>query len=173
MPRHCSSTGGAPALHGQPLVLAPAAGQLQEKEHLLNEKDGLWLALRHRHFADACAEIASRMDEFRSKNAAARRTGNEDALDVRNMRRLVQALPQYRWTSPQDRARSHALDADVHAPVWQAAGQAAPGDKRISERASSCCPLGRGPLHDTACILSLAFSSHSRSLSAGRSPNRG
>jgi syntaxin-binding protein 1 len=71
-------------------------GQLQEKEHMLNEKDGLWLALRHRHFADACAEIAGRMDEFRSKNAAARRTGAEDALDVRNMRRLVQALPQYR-----------------------------------------------------------------------------
>lgn len=63
---------------------------------MLNEKDGLWLALRHRHFADACAEIAGRMDEFRSKNAAARRTGAEDALDVRNMRRLVQALPQYR-----------------------------------------------------------------------------
>lgn len=54
------------------------------------------MALRHRHFADACAEIAARMDEFKSKNAAARRTGNEDALDMRNMRRLVQALPQYR-----------------------------------------------------------------------------
>lgn len=32
---------------------------------MLNEKDGLWLALRHRHFADACAEIAARMDDFR------------------------------------------------------------------------------------------------------------
>lgn len=44
-----------------------------------------------------CSSSNLRMCLFRSKNAAARRTGAEDALDVRNMRRLVQALPQYRW----------------------------------------------------------------------------
>ena len=55
---HCKSP-------GSPAACAADAGQLQEKEHMLNEKDGLWLALRHRHFADACAEIAARMDDFR------------------------------------------------------------------------------------------------------------
>jgi len=75
---------------------------LEEKAHLLNEKDSMWVSLRHQHFADACATISKTMDDFRSKNAAAKRTGGEDALDVRNMRRLVQALPQYRWVPALD-----------------------------------------------------------------------
>ena len=65
--------------------------------HTLSEKDSMWLELRHRHFADACNDISGQMESFRTKNAAARhRSGGGGQLDVRDMRRLVQALPQFR-----------------------------------------------------------------------------
>ena len=65
--------------------------------HMLNEKDSMWVDLRHRHFADACNDISSQMDQFRTKNAAARhRSNGGGSLDVGDMRKLVQALPQFR-----------------------------------------------------------------------------
>ncbi len=56
------------------------------------------MELRHRHFAEATSRIANMMDEFKAKNRAAsyRGGGNNDAMDMRAMRQLVQGLPQYR-----------------------------------------------------------------------------
>ena len=68
--------------------------------HMLNEKDSMWVDLRHRHFADACNDISSQMDQFRTKNAAARHRSNGGGpLDVGDMRKLVQALPQFRCST--------------------------------------------------------------------------
>ncbi len=56
------------------------------------------MELRHRHFAEATSRIANMMDDFKAKNRAAtyRGGGNNDAMDMRAMRQLVQGLPQYR-----------------------------------------------------------------------------
>lgn len=55
--------------------------------------------LRHLHFAEASTRLTNMLDEFRRKQAAASYRsggGNADAMDMRNMRNLVQSLPQYR-----------------------------------------------------------------------------
>lgn len=60
----------------------------------------MWVALRHKHFADATNEITRTMDEFRQKNKAAaykQGAGGDGALDLRNMKNLVSSLPQYRY----------------------------------------------------------------------------
>lgn len=187
--------------------LSANAGQVEEKQHVLNEKDSMWVDLRHKHFADAINDISSQardntsflpnacgavnrcsgvpaqchmmsvssnsmlvsfsdenclapsicctsvvsakpdssslttthgwlghwpaahckaralmvkvmdpavcpqMTEFTAKNAAARhRPQDGSQLDVRDMRRLVQALPQYRCSL--FRLRCH-LDLDM------------------------------------------------------------
>eukprot|EP00884_Botryococcus_braunii_P006265 jgi/Botrbrau1/1563/Bobra.0107s0050.1 len=74
------------------------AGRSETKEHLLDERDELWLKLRHQHFAAAAAHITQSLDEFRSKHKAANYKGGGDGsgLDMRGMRSLVQSLPQYR-----------------------------------------------------------------------------
>lgn len=75
------------------------AGKTEKKEHLLAETDDMWVALRHKHFADATNEITRTMDEFRQKNKAAaykQGAGGDGALDLRNMKNLVSSLPQYR-----------------------------------------------------------------------------
>lgn len=76
-----------------------SAGKTEKKEHLLAETDDMWVALRHKHFADATNEITRTMDEFRQKNKAAaykQGAGGDGALDLRNMKNLVSSLPQYR-----------------------------------------------------------------------------
>lgn len=76
-----------------------AAGKTEKKEHLLAETDDMWVALRHKHFADATNEITRTMDEFRQKNKAAaykQGAGGDGSLDLRNMKNLVSSLPQYR-----------------------------------------------------------------------------
>ncbi|BDA46397.1 probable protein transport Sec1a [Coccomyxa sp. Obi] len=75
-----------------------AGGKMESKEHILDERDELWVELRHRHFAEATSRIANMMDEFKAKNRAAsyRGGGGNDAMDMRAMRQLVQGLPQYR-----------------------------------------------------------------------------
>ena len=78
---------------------AADAGKTEKKEHLLAETDDMWVALRHKHFADATNEITRTMDEFRQKNKAAaykQGAGGDGALDLRNMKNLVSSLPQYR-----------------------------------------------------------------------------
>lgn len=57
------------------------------------------MELRHLHFAEASKRLTNMLDEFRQKQAAASYRsggGNADAMDMRNMRNLVQSLPQYR-----------------------------------------------------------------------------
>jgi syntaxin-binding protein 1 len=73
-------------------------GRSEAKEHLLDERDELWLKLRHEHFASAASQITRLLDEFRSKHKAANYKGAGDGtgLDMRGMRSLVQSLPQYR-----------------------------------------------------------------------------
>ena len=40
------------------LPTTSTAGQLEEKQHALNEKDSMWVELRHKHFADAIHDIS-------------------------------------------------------------------------------------------------------------------
>ncbi|KAK9826197.1 hypothetical protein WJX81_006806 [Elliptochloris bilobata] len=75
-----------------------ASGKAEPKEHLLDERDELWVELRHKHFGFASQRVAQLLDEFRAKNRAASYKGGAEggALDMRAMRGLVASLPQYR-----------------------------------------------------------------------------
>ena len=81
-----------------------AGGRNESKEHLLDERDELWVELRHRHFAGASLRLTQLLDDFRAKNKVAsyKGGGGDDGggLDTRAMAKLVQNLPQYRcaWT---------------------------------------------------------------------------
>lgn len=43
------------------------AGKTESKEHVLGERDALWVDLRHRHFAAASLSISGLLDELRAK----------------------------------------------------------------------------------------------------------
>jgi hypothetical protein len=73
---------------------------VERKEHILDERDALFADLRHKHFAAASIAISSLMDDFRSKNKvgkAGSRGGGAGEMELRNMSKLIQSLPQYRW----------------------------------------------------------------------------
>ena len=46
-------------------------GRAETKSHILDERDSLWVELRHQHFAAASIRISAMLDEFRQKNSAA------------------------------------------------------------------------------------------------------
>ena len=76
------------------------AGKVERKEHILDERDALFADLRHKHFAAASIAISSLMDDFRSKNKVGKaggRGGGVGEMELRNMSKLIQSLPQYRW----------------------------------------------------------------------------
>jgi len=80
-----------------------SAGKIEPREHMLNEADPLWVRLRDAHFAAASLAITEQLDHFRTvnnaasyKSGAAGDAGESGALDTKAMRRLVNALPQYR-----------------------------------------------------------------------------
>jgi syntaxin-binding protein 1 len=54
--------------------------------------------LRHQHFAGASLRLTQLMDDFKAKHAGYRGGGGggNASLDMRQMRSLVQQLPQYR-----------------------------------------------------------------------------
>lgn len=84
-------------LTGPPTPPSSPAGKVEKKEHILDERDALFVELRHQHFAAVSLKISSLMDEFRSKNKAAKAgAGGVGDLNLRNMSKLIQSLPQYR-----------------------------------------------------------------------------
>ena len=46
-------------------------GKAETKSHILDERDAIWVELRHQHFAAASLRISSMLDDFRQKNKAA------------------------------------------------------------------------------------------------------
>ena len=66
---------------------------------MLDERDALFVDLRHKHFAAASLKISGLLDEFRARNAkvAGGKGGRMGDLELRNMSKLIQSLPQYRW----------------------------------------------------------------------------
>lgn len=98
-------------------------GRSEAKEHLLDERDELWLKLRHEHFASAASQITRNLDEFRTKHKAANYKGAGDGsgLDMRGMRSLVQSLPQYRYkrfyTGNKSSSNSSSRKNNAHIPV--------------------------------------------------------
>lgn len=74
-------------------------GKVDKKEHILDERDSLFVDLRHKHFAAASLKISGLLDEFRARNAKV--SGGKSGrgmgdLELRNMSKLIQSLPQYR-----------------------------------------------------------------------------
>ena len=72
---------------------------------MLDERDALWVDLRHKHWAAASLDISARMDALRAANAKSGGGGGGRAggaggavgdLNLRNMSKLIQSLPQYR-----------------------------------------------------------------------------
>ena len=57
------------------------------------------MELRHQHIGAVSARLSALTEEFQAKHQAASYRGGAaggDAMDMRNMRSLVQSLPQYR-----------------------------------------------------------------------------
>ena len=46
-------------------------GKTETKAHILDERDAIWVELRHQHFAAASLKISAMLDDFRKKNTAA------------------------------------------------------------------------------------------------------
>ena len=46
-------------------------GKTETKSHILDERDAIWVELRHQHFAAASLKISAMLDDFRKKNTAA------------------------------------------------------------------------------------------------------
>ena len=70
---------------------------------MLDERDALWVDLRHKHWAAASLDISARMDALRAANAKSGGGGRAGGaggavgdLNLRNMSKLIQSLPQYR-----------------------------------------------------------------------------
>ena len=61
-------------------------------------RDTVQVELRHQHIGAVSARLSALTEEFRTKHQAAsyRGAGASNAMDMRNMRNLVQSLPQYR-----------------------------------------------------------------------------
>ncbi|GAB4816148.1 hypothetical protein N2152v2_003194 [Parachlorella kessleri] len=71
-------------------------GKTEQKEHLLDERDPLYVELRHQHFAAASLKISGMMDEFTQQNRVASRSKTVGEMDLKGMSKLIQQLPQYR-----------------------------------------------------------------------------
>lgn len=74
-------------------------GQGKEtKDHILSEKDELWTNMRHKFIADVQRELSDMTTAFFSKNKAAKykAAGGGSEQDMRSLRNLAQALPEYR-----------------------------------------------------------------------------
>lgn len=74
------------------------AGAAEEKTHTLNDKDSLWVKLRHQHIATTFENIGNFKDEL-MKNSVAKGGGSGGAaseLGTRDISRMVSAMPQYR-----------------------------------------------------------------------------
>ncbi|GMH46102.1 hypothetical protein BSKO_14066 [Bryopsis sp. KO-2023] len=86
------------------------------KEVVLGEHDELWRELRHLHIAEASSQVNAKMEDFRAKNVAAR-LGKSGASQVSNtdMRKLIQALPEYR-----DFISRLSLHIDITSELFQA-----------------------------------------------------
>lgn len=86
------------------------SGKMEEKEVILGENDPLWLELRHLHIADASLRLNEKMAQFSGTNKAAkaRRNGNDGVIDTKDLKGLVQSLPEYR-----DQLSRLALHIDI------------------------------------------------------------
>lgn len=71
-------------------------GRAEKREHLLDERDSLYVDLRHQHFAAASMKISQMMDDFKSKNRVATKSQTVGEMDMKGMSKLIQNLPQYR-----------------------------------------------------------------------------
>eukprot|EP00890_Picochlorum_soloecismus_P006131 jgi/Picsp_1/6519/NSC_03863-R1_sm sec1-family protein len=84
------------------------SGQTEEKDHVLDEKDELFVDLRHRHFAEVSTKISSLLEDLvkNSRPRGSQKSLNE--LDLRSMAKLVQSLPKY-----QDDLRSLSIHVEI------------------------------------------------------------
>lgn len=62
----------------------------------MQDKDPLWVKLRHRFIADVQREIADQTTTFAKKNAAAKGGAAKGEMELKDLKRLAQALPEYR-----------------------------------------------------------------------------
>ena len=77
-----------------------STGKAAEKESSIDERDPMWLELRHLFIAEVYAAIATKFKEFQSKNKAAKvvgagGTGKPGEMGLGSMKALIAALPQY------------------------------------------------------------------------------
>ncbi|CAD7700025.1 unnamed protein product [Ostreobium quekettii] len=87
----------------------------EKKEVVLGEHDELWVEIRHMHIAQASRAVNERMEDFRKRNEAARRGGDMGSgMSASDMRKLIQALPEFR-----DVLSKVALHIDISHDLFQ------------------------------------------------------
>ncbi|OMO72753.1 Sec1-like protein [Corchorus capsularis] len=78
-------------------VLGKDGDSLEKNEVILDERDPIWLELRHAHIAEVNDRLHEKMSTFITQHKATQhistRYGNE--LSMRELQKIVQALPQY------------------------------------------------------------------------------
>ncbi|KAF6139314.1 hypothetical protein GIB67_021524 [Kingdonia uniflora] len=82
----------------------------EKKQVLLDDHDPVWLELRHMHIADVSERLYEKMTNFISKNKAAQMQDCSSKISTRNLKRIVQALPQY--SDQIERLSRHILIAE-------------------------------------------------------------
>ncbi|KAK4487363.1 hypothetical protein RD792_006013 [Penstemon davidsonii] len=94
-------------------------GPTEKKDVLLEDHDPIWLELRHAHIADAGVRLDEKMNKFVSKNRAAQ-IGSRDCgeLSTRDLRKVVQALPQY-----SEQIEKLSLHADIMGKIYKIIGE--------------------------------------------------
>lgn len=84
-------------------------GSTETKEAILDERDPMYVELRHLHFADALMKISERAEAFSNRNKEPSKMGQSDeqgkSMTTGQIRRVMENLPQYRF------APFHSTDA--------------------------------------------------------------
>jgi len=105
----------APVVHEwtyESMIYDLLAGEFTEgrnvyQGHVLNDKDAMFVKLRHCHFAEATNTITGYCDEMQRKNGG-RKAGDVKDMDLKSMAKLVRSLPKY-----QDELRSLNVHVDI------------------------------------------------------------
>jgi syntaxin-binding protein 1 len=92
------------------------AGGSEARDAILGERDPMWTELRHLHLAEASLRLNRTLEGFSANNRAAQmRGGQKREVSTRDLKKMVQAMPQYR-----DQLQRLSLHIDIASKINEA-----------------------------------------------------